>query len=519
MSKLERALISVSDKTGIVDFAGVLKEIGIKIISTGGTAKVLESAGIPITGISDITGFPEMLDGRVKTLHPRIHGGILGVRNNPDHVTQMKAHGISPIDMVIVNLYPFEATISKVDVTLEDAIENIDIGGPTLIRSAAKNYKDVAIVVDPNLYSGIAKELKSTGGEISLETRKHLAVQAFQHVSFYDSVIHHYLQKNLLDSSKEFPNRLLLSFKKKQELRYGENPHQSAAFYADLFPDKLSIVGSKQLQGKELSFNNFLDLNSALAIVQEFSQPAAVVIKHTNPCGTATASNLRDAYIDARQGDPLSAYGSVVALNQNVDVSTANEIITTFVECVIAPSFSPAALITLQAKKNLRVLELPPLQKLKSTDTLDFRRIIGGMLVQTRDVKGIERSGLKVVTDKTPSEELFNQMLFAWKILKHVKSNAIILAKNFQLIGVGAGQMSRIDSVLIAIRKAGPRTKGAIMASDAFIPFPDAIEEASKAGILAIIQPGGSIRDKEVIAVANGKALPMVFTGSRCFKH
>ncbi|MHA1144305.1 MAG: bifunctional phosphoribosylaminoimidazolecarboxamide formyltransferase/IMP cyclohydrolase [Candidatus Helarchaeota archaeon] len=519
MTKISRALISVSDKTGLIEFAQFLKRFDIEIISTGGTARVLNEAGISITPVSNVTKFPEMLDGRVKTLHPKIHGGILALRSKQDHVEQMSRHDIQPIDMVVVNLYPFEATTSDPNVSLEDAIENIDIGGPTLIRSAAKNHADVVVIVDPTYYSKVREAMESSNGDVSLELRRYLAVKAFQHTAYYDSLIYRFLENRFLDQSDDFPTKLVMGYRKKQELRYGENPHQKATFYEDPFPIGLVITAAKQHQGKDLSFNNYLDLDSALSIIQEFSEPAAVVIKHTNPCGTAVASSLKEAYVRARAGDPMSAFGSIVALNRDVDVDTAEEITSTFVECVIAPSFSIAALEAFKKKQNLRVLELPSISTMRKFEPVDYKNVKGGLLLQTRDTLEISATDLKVVTKMAPPEHVIPQLLFAWKVLKHVKSNAILLAKDFQVIGVGAGQMSRIDSVLIAIRKAADRVKGAVLASDAFFPFPDAIEAAKKAGIIAIIQPGGSIRDQEVIAAANEENIPMVFTGHRCFKH
>jgi phosphoribosylaminoimidazolecarboxamide formyltransferase/IMP cyclohydrolase len=510
MAKIERVLISVSDKEGIVDFAKGLVKFGIEILSTGGTAKLLKENGIDIKLVSDYTGFPEMLDGRVKTLHPKIHGGLLARRDNKKHMEELQKHGISLIDMVVVNLYPFEETVSKPDVTLEDAIENIDIGGPTMLRSAAKNYESVAVIVNPTRYPEILKELEEKGGELSLETKEKLRTEVFSHTARYDSAICNYLTGT---EEVEFPDTFTLELTKAQELRYGENPHQKACFYKDT-TTKSSL---KQLHGKELSFNNILDLDSAFSISAEFEHPAAVVIKHTNPCGTACGKTLSEAYAQALACDPVSAFGSIVGLNMQVDEETAKEIVSSpFVEAVIAPEFSEGALEILKGKKNMRLL-IPSASAQRGK--LDIKKVEWGMLLQEKDLRQVKTEKCQIVSDRKPDDNEFSSLLFAWKISKHVKSNAIVLAQGTRTVGIGAGQMSRVDSVIIACRKAGELSKGSVMASDAFFPFPDAVEAAAKAGVKAIIQPGGSLKDKEVIEAVNKHKMAMVFTGMRHFKH
>ncbi len=538
MAKIERALISVSDKSGIVDFAKGLAEFGVEILSTGGTAKLLKDSGIGVKLVSDYTGFPEMLDGRVKTLHPKIHAGLLARRDNREHMDELKKHDILPIDMVVVNLYPFQETISKPDVKLEDAVENIDIGGPTMLRSAAKNYDAVAVIVNPDRYPEILKELKEKGGELSQEMRQNLVVEVFSHTAGYDTAISGYLS-GTFRKEFEFPEVLNLSLTKAQELRYGENPHQKACFYKD----PLGRNSMKQLHGKELSFNNFLDIDSAFAICSDFEKPSAVVIKHTNPCGAASAETLSNAYSQALACDPVSAFGSIVGLNREVDEKTAKEINSaSFVEAVVAPGFTEAALEILKGKKNIRLitlnLPLSPFTKggvgdlgrgiaaerieegsKGSFTELDFKKIQGGMLLQEKDMRQVEAEKCQVVSERKPAEDEFNSLIFAWKVVKHVKSNAIVLVHGTRTVGIGAGQMSRVDSVKIASRKAGELAKGSVMASDAFFPFPDAIDESAKAGVKAIIQPGGSLKDKEVIEAVNKHGIAMVFTGMRHFKH
>ncbi len=517
MYPIQRALLSVSDKTGIVEFARELHKRGVEILSTGGTAKALKEAEIPVVLISDYTGFPEMLDGRVKTLNPKIHGGILGLRDNSAHQKTMEEHGIKPIDLVAINLYPFEATISKPDATLEEAIENIDIGGPAMVRSASKNHQSVAIVVNPTDYQVVLQEMDGNNNSATLKTRRRLARDAFQHTSRYDGLIQNYLTEQIGDTEEEFPQQLNLIYEKVQSLRYGENPHQTAAFYKRPGNQGEGITSAEKLQGKELSFNNIVDLQSAYDLVREFEETTAVIIKHTNPCGAASDPSLLSAFIKAREVDSVSAFGGIIGLNKTVDEETAQEITKNFVEAVIAPDFSPEALVVFSLKKNIRLLKLP----LGNKDQKDFeiKNISGGILVQETDSVDCIEDKLRVVTKRQPSEEEWSAMRFAWKVAKHVKSNAIIYAFDNQTIGVGAGQMSRVDSSKIAISKATHSIKGAVMASDAFFPFRDAIEAAAEQGIAAIIQPGGSIRDKDIIEAANELNIAMVFTGIRHFKH
>jgi len=510
---MKRALISVSDKTGIVDFARKLSSLGVEIISTGGTMKALREAGIPVTYVSDITGFPEIMDGRVKTLNPLIHGGILAIRDNPEHVAQMKEHGIQGIDMIVVNLYPFKATIDKPGVTMDDAIENIDIGGPTMIRSAAKNFKYVAVVVNPERYSEILAELE-TSKEISDATRLRLAREAFNHTAEYDALIDAYLAGQLGEG--KFPSSLHLVFEKVQDLRYGENPHQSAAFYREKYFAGTGIAHAQQLHGKELSFNNIVDLEAAFKIVAEFTQPAATIIKHTNPCGTGIGSTLAAAYNKAYMADPVSAFGGIVAVNRVVDADTARQISEIFIEAVIAPGFEPEAAEILMQKKNIRLLAAQMEQDATKLG-FDMKRVTGGILVQDYDLP--EKTDLQVVTKRIPTDEELEQLKFAWKVVKHVKSNAIVVAGKDQTLGIGAGQMNRVGSAGIALCQAGDQAKGAVMASDAFFPFRDTVDAAAKAGITAIIQPGGSMRDEESIQAADEHGIAMVFTGIRHFKH
>jgi phosphoribosylaminoimidazolecarboxamide formyltransferase / IMP cyclohydrolase len=511
MAKITRALISVSDKTGIVEFAKKLESFGVEIISTGGTSKLLNENGVKVVNISDYTGFPEMLDGRVKTLHPYIHGGLLGLRDNKEHVEIMEKHGIKAIDMVVVNLYPFEATVAKENVTKEEAIENIDIGGPTMLRSASKNNKFVTVICNSCDYDTVLEEMQENEGAVSEETNYKLAVKVFEHTCRYDGAIAGYLSKG------EF---LSLSYNKMQDLRYGENPHQNAVYYKEDKIDEICVVGAKQLHGKELSFNNIIDINAALEIVKEFEEPTAIVIKHTNPCGAAIADNLVEAYKKARAVDPTSAFGSVVSFNRAVDKETAEEIATTFVEAVIAPSFNKEAMEILTQKKNIRLLEVGEIDITKrDLKDKDLKKVVGGLLVQDRDLRMVAVEDLKVVTKKEPSKEQFESLMFAWKICKHVKSNAIVYANKDQIIGVGAGQMSRVDSSKLGVSKSNFDIKGSVMASDAFFPFRDAVDAAAEAGVTVIIQPGGSIRDEEVIQACDEHGIAMVFTGMRHFKH
>ncbi len=531
MTKIKRVLISVSDKSKIDDFARGLHSLGIEILSTGGTAKLIKDAGIPVRYVSDYTGFPEMLDGRVKTLHPKIHAGLLALRDNPGHIREMDEQNIELIDMVVVNLYPFEKTVRKEGVSLEEAIESIDIGGPSMLRSAGKNFRSVAVVCNPHRYEEILKELKENEGSLSNQTRMSLACEVFELTSQYDRAICNYLNSEVSlgqgdageiqspkPEARKFPEVLELRFEKVQELRYGENPHQNAVFYKDMGKVELGLACARQLQGKELSFNNIIDLSSALDIVREFDFPVAVVIKHTNPCGAAAGESLALAYKDALAGDPLSAFGSIVGLNRIVDEDTAAAILSAgFVECVIAPGFAESALEVLKEKKNLRLLELP---ESKDKGALsDFKKVAGGILLQDKDTREIKESELKTVSKVKPSAEQIDSLLFGWKIAKHVKSNAIVLCQGRKTVGIGAGQMSRVDSAIIAARKAGERAGGSTLASDAFFPKADGVETAAACGIKAIIQPGGSLGDDQVIRAADKAGIAMVFTGMRHFKH
>lgn len=522
--RIRRALLSVSDKTSLVDLARVLAELGVELISTGGTRKALIDAGLAVRDISEVTGFPEILDGRVKTLHPRVHGGLLAVRDKPEHMAVIKEHEITPIDLVVCNLYPFEATAARAGSTHEDVIENIDIGGPSMIRSAAKNYHDVAVLTGPDQYAAVAEELRQSGGALALSTRERLASAAFARTASYDRAISGYFASKL--GPEPLPPVLDLHFERRQTLRYGENPHQSAAFYVE--PDyRLPCVATAQtLHGKELSYNNLLDLESALNLVREFAEPAAVVIKHNNPCGAAVAPSLGEAFHEAYEGDPLSAYGGVLGFNREVDEATATQVTepNRFVECVIAPGYSDAAfrLLTTRPtwKKSVRILRTGPLPlDERRRRALDFRRIEGGLLAQTRDLGSEELAQLRVVTKRPPTDAEMQDLRFAWLVCKHVKSNAIVYAKGGMVVGVGAGQMSRVDSVHLAGRKSGERARGAVMASDAFFPFRDNIDAAAQAGVTAVIQPGGSMRDQDSVAACDEHGLAMVLTGTRHFRH
>jgi phosphoribosylaminoimidazolecarboxamide formyltransferase/IMP cyclohydrolase len=516
--KITRALISVSDKSGIVEFCQELSQLGIEILSTGGTAKTLAEHNISVTDVSDYTGFPEMMDGRVKTLHPKVHGGILGRRGIDDAI--MLKNGIKPIDMVVVNLYPFEETIAKGDCDLETAIENIDIGGPTMIRAAAKNHVDVAIIVYPSDYASTLSELKNANNCLSAETRFKLALKSFEHTARYDTAIATYLGSI---NNNQFPDTLNLQFYLNQTMRYGENPHQNAAFYREKSPASGTIAAARQIQGKELSYNNIADADAALECVKAFNdKPTCVIVKHANPCGVAEADDILAAYDKAYSTDPTSAFGGIIAFNRELDKKTASEIIKRqFVEVIIAPSISPDAQTVLVEKQNIRALECGMWNAIDQP-SFDFKRIAGGLLVQDKDVGQITRSDIKVVSQRAPTEQELVDLLFAWKVAKFVKSNAIVYCKNGQTIGVGAGQMSRVYSAKIAGIKAsdeGLIVPGSAMASDAFFPFRDGIDAAAEAGITAIIQPGGSMRDNEVIAAANEHNIAMVFTGMRHFRH
>ena len=508
----KRAIVSVYDKTGIADFCSELPDLGYEILSSGGTAKHLKENNIPVTKISDFTGFPEMLDGRVKTLHPKIHGGILADRGKAEHLRQIEKQEMAPIDIVVVNLYPFEETVKK-DAPLEEVIENIDIGGPTLIRSAAKNHAHVLVVVDPEDYSKVLEDLR--GGEVSAKTKQSLALKAFEHTAQYDSIINTHLRGEF--GGEFLSKNLNLTFRKAQVLRYGENPNQDAAFYKDIFQKETCVASAKQLHGKELSYNNIMDTDAAFELVKEFKEPAAAIIKHTNPCGCATRESMSEAYAAALECDPMSAFGSVVALNRECDKATAELMKDNFIEVVICPKFDEGALAVLKEKKSIRLLETGEITS--SEDGYAVRKVVGGALVQTRRSPNTTKESLNVVTKRSPNEKEFEDMLFAWKVIEHVKSNAILFVKDKATVGVGAGQMSRIDSCKIAARKAGERSKGAVMASDAFFPFRDGIDAAAEAGITAVIQPGGSKRDQEVIDACNENSIAMAFTGMRVFKH
>jgi phosphoribosylaminoimidazolecarboxamide formyltransferase/IMP cyclohydrolase len=521
---VQRALVSVFDKNGVLELAKRLAALQIEILSTGGTAKLLRESGVAVKDVSEFTGWPEMLGGRVKTLHPKVHGGLLFRRKLAEDQKQASEHGIAPIDLVIVNLYPFEATASKADLTAEELIENIDIGGPTMLRSAAKNWESVTVVTDPADYERVATELEAHH-DTTLATRLDLARKVFATTSRYDGMIATELERlsaasgsPALIDKEVLPQRISLSLEKQQPLRYGENPHQSAALYIPAGKPVSGLARAKQLQGKELSYNNYVDLEAARSIAAEFRNPAAVIIKHNNPCGTAEQQNLLDAYLKAYACDPISAFGGVLAFNRSLDAATAEEVAKLFVECIAAPGFSERAKEILAAKKNLRLLELPA-GGLEPERELQLKRILGGMLVQQSDLGDLKTSELKVVTKRAPTESELATMQFAWKVSKHVKSNAIVFAKEGATVGVGAGQMSRVDSVKIAVLKAQASLQDSVVASDAFFPFPDGVEEAARAGAVAVIQPGGSVRDNDVIAAADHLGMSMVFTGMRHFLH
>jgi len=518
MSKIQRAILSVTDKTGLVDFARKLQAMGVELVSTGGTAKLLRDTGITVQDISDLTGFPEMLDGRVKTLHPKVHGGILHRRENPAHRSAVAEHGIEPIDMVVVNLYAFEKTASKPGVPFEELVENIDIGGPSMIRSAAKNFQDVAVVTSPADYDAIAQEMANSGGQISSATKWRLAQKAFATTAAYDSAIASTLER--VNSNGHFELRpadgfaatLRMSFQKVMDLRYGENPHQKAAMYSD--NSGRGVANGHQLQGKELSYNNIVDLQAAWDLAQEFEEPVVAIIKHTNPCGTATGKTLVEAYKKALECDPVSAFGGVIGVNRVIDGDAAEEMAKLFLEVIAAPGFDEAAKAKFSSKKNLRLVEVVP-----SDQKWVLKNISGGMLMQDADVRPLSEADLKVVTKRAPTPEEKRALLFGWKVCKHVKSNAILYVRDGQTVGVGAGQMSRVDSCKIGAMKAQLPLKGTVAASDAFFPFPDGVEEIAKAGSTAIIQPGGSVRDQEVMEAADRHGMAMIFTGVRHFRH
>jgi phosphoribosylaminoimidazolecarboxamide formyltransferase / IMP cyclohydrolase len=550
LRKIRRALISVSDKTGIVDFARELTTFGVEIISTGGTAKVLRDAGLEVRDVSEVTGFPEMMDGRLKTLHPRIHGGLLGLRDNPDHQRAMREHGIEPIDMVVVNLYPFEQTVMQEGVTLKDAIEQIDIGGPAMIRSAAKNWTDVAVIVSSEHYQAILDEIRQHDGSISRTTRLKLARQAFSRTASYDMLISGHLTSSLLDIgesrsrlggigggggggrssfvfrdlAKRFSQQMseliesgVLMLQKKSDLRYGENPHQKAALYEVGW--KGGVANAELLCGKEMSFNNYVDADGAWQLICDFDEQACAIIKHTNPAGVALGESAEETYRRALATDPTSAFGGIVAFNRSVDEAATRAVVEIFTEVIIAPGYETAALEVLKTKKNLRVLRPLNVATPEQTQGLEYKQISGGMLVQTRDTHKLKRDDLKVVTKREPTEDEIKDLLFAWIVCKHTKSNAIVYARGEQTVGVGAGQMSRVDSVKLGAMRAVLPVKGSVLASDAFFPFRDGVDEAARHGVTAVIQPGGSVRDEEVIASADEHGMAMVFTGIRHFKH
>ena len=516
MIKIRRALLSVSDKTGLREFGGALSKLGVELISTGGTYEALREAGADVVYISDITGFPEILEGRVKSLHPKIHAGILARRDKEDHLAQLAELEIQPIDLVVVNLYPFEATVAKADVTLEEAIENIDIGGPTLIRAAAKNYQGVAVVVDPADYPRIVDCLETEGG-LPADFCRELAVKAFRHTARYDAIIARFLGQDT-----PFPDTLTLPWDKVAELRYGENPHQRAAFYAEPGYGPYTMAAAKQLQGKELSFNNYNDANGALELLKEFAEPTVVASKHTNPCGVASAEDLATAFRLAYESDPVSIFGGIIAVNRVVDAETAEQMKEIFLEVIVAPGYTEEALRILKEKQNLRLLQIDGLDQIcgqKQPAAWDYKRVSGGLLVQDADLADLDLDRLQVVTKVQPTDEQMASLLFGWKVVKHVKSNAIVLASGRQIIGVGAGQMNRITAAQLAIAQAKERAQGSVLASDAFFPFNDVVKAAAQAGVKAIIQPGGSIRDQDSIDAANEYGIAMVFTGIRHFKH
>lgn len=510
---MKRALVSVSDKTNLVPFVSSLVELGYEIISTGGTKKALEAAGIKTIGISEVTDFPEIMDGRVKTLHPKVHGALLCVRDNPDHVRQIEELGIQYIDLVCVNLYPFKETVQKPGVSHEEIIENIDIGGPSMLRSASKNYKFIPVLCDPSDYDAVVKELRENG-ETSLTTREYLAAKVFRHTASYDTMIASYLTER---TGEKYPEKFTITFDKVQELRYGENPHQSAAFYKGMYP-QYSLANAKQLHGKELSYNNIQDGNAAIEILKDFEgQPAVVGLKHMNPCGVGIGKTIEEAWDKAYEADPVSIFGGIVAFNEPIHASVAEKLSKIFLEIIIAPAFDEDAFEILSKKKNIRLMQLDT--SLEVNAKYKVTNVNDGLLVQDIDDHKITAEDLRCVTNRKPTEEELEQLLFAWKVVKHVKSNAIVLVKDNMTIGVGAGQMNRVGAAKIAIEQAGEKAKGSIMSSDAFFPMPDTVEEAVKAGVTAIIQPGGSIKDQLSIDVCNEHGIAMVYTGVRHFKH
>ena len=519
MKKIMRAIISVYDKRGVTAFVSELNEMGVELYSTGGTFSMIANEGIPVKKIGDYTGFPEMMDGRVKSLHPKIHGGILAKRDNEKHLNSAKEHGVELFDLVVVNLYPFKEVVEK-GLPMEDIIENIDIGGPTLIRSAAKNYRDVAIVTAPDDYLSIIEEMKENDGSLSLETRYNFSKKAFAQTALYDGFISTYFSQTSCVGEKTAgkPEIITLQFTKKEDLRYGENPHQKATVYSDVNASSGTVATAKQLQGKQLSFNNYLDLESAKNMVNDFDQPAVVILKHTNPCGAAVGNTPSEAYVRALECDPVSAFGSIVGFNRPVDGDVAKLLSKLFVEAIIAPSFDDEARSILKKKKNLRLIELGSVCENPDMDW-EVKKISGGLLIEDADRKVVDKSDFEFVTDRKPTEKELSAMLFGQRIVKHVKSNAIVIASEHETVGVGAGQMSRIDSLEIALKKARKEVSDCVIASDAFFPFRDSIDKAAEVGIKAIIQPGGSVRDPEVIEACNEHGIAMVFTRARSFRH
>lgn len=510
----KKALISVSDKTGIVELAKNLIEFGYEIISTGGTLKVLNESGVKAVDISSVTGFPECLDGRVKTLHPKVHAGLLAMRDNAEHMDFLKSMNIDPIDIVVVNLYPFKETVKKPNIDLQTAIENIDIGGPTMLRSAAKNYQDVAVMVDPADYAKVLKELKNGG--ITKETKFYLMYKVYQHTSYYDTLIANYLRKKL---GIEFPDQFTMAFDKAQDMRYGENPHQNAVFYKEAFDVAGSLAVAEQLHGKELSYNNINDTNGALDLLREFTEPTIVAVKHANPCGVATAKTISEAFFKANAADPTSIFGGIVASNRTIDKETAEQIHNIFIEIVVAPDFTDEALEILKQKANIRLLKLPTIMNTVPADSYDMKKVLGGLLVQEFDRKVVDLDKCRVVTKKQPTQEQMEDMIFAMKVVKHTKSNAIVVAKDKTILGIGGGQVNRIRATKQAIEHSLTDTKGAVLASDAFFPFDDCVEAANAGGISAILQPGGSVRDQLSIDSCDKFGIAMVFSGDRHFKH
>ncbi len=519
MARIQTALMSVSDKTGLREFAAGLVALGVKILSSGGTAAHLREAGIAVTDVSEYTGFPEMMDGRVKTLHPKVHGGLLALRDNPEHMAAAARHDITMIDLVVVNLYPFQATIAKPGVTLAEAIENIDIGGPSMVRSAAKNHRFVTIVTNPGDYEVVLQEIQLNDGEVSEQTRNRLAVDAYAHTARYDSAIYNYLQRQY-QPEDTLPEQFLHPYRRVAHLRYGENPHQEAAFYQHVSPTPIGLAAAKQLHGKELSFNNYLDLESVLGFIGEYREPAVMIVKHNNPCGAAVGETPAQAYRDALATDPVSAFGGIIGLNGVVDGETAAAIAAGmdkygFMECILAPGYTPEAIEKLTVKRDLRLLELP---NITAADPWAIKQVTGGLVVQTRDTAS-EPMAMRVATRRSPTESELAALRFAWIVCKHTKSNAIVLAQGTAGVGIGGGVTSRVDAARLAVEKAGDRAKGAVLASDAFFPYPDAVEVAANVGVTAIIQPGGSRNDAVAIKTCDENNIAMVFTGVRHFKH